>query len=230
MFYWNQDYFEGLEEIGNAYSQRVGFELFGQYCLKKTAGLKKEANRLSQAFVANTVKKATIEQREITVHLCELNYSHPKVHSLINHHIAEFIQNTLFQWSESEPSSIVSHRWEALYGRYDRLIVALESALTIDPDDQIALVRKCNSIIHDLEFMTHHLNQGVLLGEVTEANYLLRELRPFASRVSNSEQKERINREMSYFTKLFELWSIYNAQSIEQNFVEWAKDTADFEW
>ncbi|MEM9668672.1 MAG: hypothetical protein AAF950_07070 [Pseudomonadota bacterium] len=230
VYYWNQEYFEGLKEIGEAYAQRKGYELFGEYCLQKELGLKKRANQTSLKFVNRLQQQSISHRRNAVMQLCELDQCNPEVHSLINHHLAILIQTTLFEWSESEPSSAVSHRWEAIYGRYDRKGHALEKALKLAPDDQMIIIRKCSLLAYELEHMVHHLNQNIMLGDEADARAILAELQKLCGRISQSEQSGHFESELSYYTELFELWEQYHVDGIERGFVEWAKDTADFDW
>jgi hypothetical protein len=43
MYYWNQDNFEGLNDIAEEFSKKQGYEHFSRYCLLREKGLKKSA-------------------------------------------------------------------------------------------------------------------------------------------------------------------------------------------
>jgi len=43
MYYWNQNNFEALKEVGEKYLSKEGYEAFANYCLLKEKGLKKSA-------------------------------------------------------------------------------------------------------------------------------------------------------------------------------------------
>lgn len=161
MWSWNQDYFEGLKEIGEAYAGRNDYERFSEYCLIKEAGLKKKANAKANDFVTHISLLSVARRREIIVDLAELNYQHPKVHSLINHPIQMMMQETLRVWTEEEPDSLLANRWYGFYGGWSD---AFEAALRIDPYDHISLSRLTTYLLNDVDYATHHLNESFFIG------------------------------------------------------------------
>ena len=98
MWYWNQNYFEGLREVAETYAHRPNFKLFSKYCRLKEEGHKKAANAESVKFVMHTSELPLEQRREIAAELAELGCLRPSIHSLINHPIEQFVRDTLKKW------------------------------------------------------------------------------------------------------------------------------------
>ena len=161
---WNDKYFVGLKQVGEAYISRPDYELFGKYCLKKEQGLKKLANQISIEFVDGLKQKPLAKQREIVIHLSELSNSH----SVINHHMLVFIRGIVKNWLE-EPNSIKSVQRFYRYCTWDEQERMLEMATNADPDDQFVLTVNVSKNLHELEWMTHHLTENIILGKLETA-------------------------------------------------------------
>lgn len=52
MFYWNQENFVGLKEVGEKLIDIEGYQFFANYCLLKKKGLKKQALISLEKFIA----------------------------------------------------------------------------------------------------------------------------------------------------------------------------------
>jgi len=230
IYYWNKNYFEELKAIGETLLLEDGLELFGSYCLSKERGLKKFANSEASKFITNVEKRPVPEQRQIVVFLCKLNYDHPEVHSLLNYPIQEFIRRVLAVWIEHEPNAIEAYRWYVQYCAYDLREKSLKQALALAPNDKVIVEYYLNGLNHDLEFMVHHLNQNVLLGDRLRADVLLAEFRRYLNNLNPSEAKTYLQSEYDHYKELFKLWDIYKAGDYADNFPDWAKKKHKFIW
>jgi len=221
MWSWNQDYFEGLREIGAAYTNRTDFEYFSSYCLQKEKGLKKAANAESEKFIAHISRLPLSRRREIVIELAELREFKPRVHSLINHPIQKFMEKTLAAWVKEKPECLEAVRFYAFFGGGQE---ALKTALSIDPDDQISLVRLSYWMLDDVDFMVHHLDEGVFLGEEKSARVMLIRVADMIERVDHKETQAYLINEHRSYTSMLKIWEEYKHVSRTKPFPEWASD------
>jgi hypothetical protein len=219
MWSWNQDCFEGLREIGAAYANRPDFEHFSNYCLQKEKGLKKVANAESQKFIEQLSALPLSRQREVVVELAELREFKPRVHSLINHHIQVFMEKTLAVWVKEEPKCLEAVRFYAFFGGGQE---ALKVALSIDPDDQISLVRLSYWMLDDVDFMVHHLDEGVFLGDEKSARVKLIRVANMIERVEHKETQSYLLVEHRSYSSMLRVWEEYKFSNSMKPFPEWA--------
>lgn len=230
MYYWNKDNFEGLKDLGETYKTRANFELFGEYCLKKEQGLKKAANNAAVSFV-NAVKAQPLSaQRDIVIHICELRRENQTVHSLTNHTIEELIRDVLKVWVEEETAPITTYHWYAQFCGYDETKNVLEQIFKIDPNDQFGLQSEITECLRQLDWVTHHLNQNILLLESSQtAHSTLQKIESRLPRIINESHKATYQIQFNYYENLFSLWDEYQLSSKHLTFIDWAKRIHNFE-
>ncbi|MEL4430953.1 hypothetical protein [Shewanella mangrovisoli] len=163
MNYWNCDNFEGLKAIGALYSARKGYELFGQYCLQKEQGLKKQAIATVNQFVSHCKTLPLAEQRQMAEELSSLGFWHRETHQLLAYPLIVLLKGVLSQWTLDEPNNPIPHKW---LGFIAGDIDSYERALTLEPTDEICLTQVALSHLNSVDFQTHHLSESVLLGGV----------------------------------------------------------------
>jgi len=208
MWSWNQDYFEGLREIGAAYANRPDFEHFSTYCLQKEKGLKKVANAEAEKFVAHISTLPLSRRREIVIELAELREFKPRVHSLINHPIQMFMEKTLATWVKEEPECLEAVRFYAFFG-------GGQAALK-------ALVRLSYWMLDDVDFMVHHLDEGVFLGDEKSAKVKLIRIANMIERVEQEETQGYLLNEHRSYSSMLRIWEEYKLSSRTKPFPEWA--------
>ena len=134
MHYWNQKNFEGLKYIGEKYSSISGYELFGEYCLCKEQGLKKQAVAAVMEFVTEVKQKSLTDQRKITEELSSLGFWNSDIHQLLPYPLVEYLKSTLVSWAADEEQNSTPHRW---LGYIAGEVLSYERGLDIDPGDEI---------------------------------------------------------------------------------------------
>lgn len=216
---WNQDYFAGLRAIGKAFSAIPDYTHFSAYCLNKEAGLKKKANKEAFNFVTHVSGLKIERQREIVAELAELNYLHPDVHSLISHPIAEMIKNVLRCWIEDDTNNLIAQRW---YGYYGGGEAAFEAALKIDPHDQISLKQLSNWFLRDLDFATHHLDEGFFIGNEAETMTWLVKAKTLINRIEDKKIQSNLFRQCEVYTDMLNVWDSYKKSNRTMTFPEWS--------
>lgn len=230
VYYWNKEYFEGLKEVGETYKTRMGFELFGEYCLKKEQGLKKAANKAASNFVSAVEAQSLPTQRDIVIHICELRRAHQEVHSLTNHTIETLITNVLKAWTEEGTAPITTYHWYVQFCGYDKKQSVLEQIFKIDPNDQFGLQSEISQYFRDLDWVTHHLYENIILLENTQtAHEILQKIESRLPKITDIDHRLRYQTEFDYYQTLFSLWDKYQSVDRDLAFVDWAKLHHDFE-
>ena len=226
IYYWNDKYFEGLKQVGEAYISRPDYELFGEYCLKKEQGLKKLANQISIEFVDGLKRKPLAKQREIVAHLCELSNSN----SVINHHMLVFIRDIVKNWLD-EPNSIKSVQRFYRYCTWDEQERMLAMATDADPNDQFVLTMNISEKLQQLEWMTHHLSENIILGKLETAQKLLSDIETMIPKITEGEEKSQFKTRFDNLQILFHLWKDYISKPKDVAFLDWAKHKdVSFDW
>ena len=221
MWFWNQDYFEVLKEIGGAYADQVDFEHFSAYCLLKEKGLKKDANAASVKFVEHVQGLSTARRRRISADLARLFCTRPRIHSLINYPISKFIKATLQAWVTDVPDSLDANRYYAFFGGGSAF---LESALMIDPKDQISVVRLSYWLIDDVDYCVHHLDEGYFIGDEQAAAKTLDRVSQLIETVEDKQTRGYLTEEYRSYLSMLKVWSAYKASAREKSFPEWAAE------
>ena len=220
MDYWNKENFEGMEAIGEHYSQRPGFELFSKYCLLKGQGLKKQAVEAINEFVALLEKKETQQKREIALELTELSYNNKAVNQLLSFPLFQWLIAVFEEWSNTDSGNVLPERW---LGFLTHDMERYEKALKLEPNDQISLIALCNAHISDVDYQTHHLFESRLIGELDEAKQSLETAGQLLSRITASKFIEFAHQEINYYGRMLEKWEEYSSQVRQETFQEWCE-------
>lgn len=215
MHYWNAQNFEGLKAIGEEYSARAGYELFGRYCLLKEAGLKKQAVSVIKEYVDLIKNEPVGRQRELVVELASIGFWNSAVHQLIAHPLEQFLKEVLSHWVIDEPHNAVPHKW---LGYICNDLSAYRRALEIEPTDEICLTRIAQAYLKDVDFQTHHLSESKFIGKLDEAKRSIDCAEELIGRLLSQNLKHGLYEELNYFKRLIRSWEDYRGSMPEMAF------------
>ena len=218
MYYWNKDNFEGLKSVGEEYSSKEGYELFGQYCLKKENGLRAQANSSIQEFIADVKRRSIQEQRNIAEDLSALGFWNGKIHQLLSYPLVEFLKTVLEHWATDEPDNPIPHRW---LGYMSGDLQHYERALELNPQDDICINRIALAHLNDVDYQTHHLSESLFLGDFADAETSLEKVGKLIATLSDKELMAHMRNELDYYKKLLACWNEYSNLDTEQPFPDW---------
>ncbi len=218
MNYWNSDNFEGLKTIGAQYSARKGYELFGQYCLQKEQGLKKQAIATVNQFVSHCKSLSLAEQRHIAEELSSLGFWHRETHQLLAYPLIMLLKGVLTQWALDEPNNPIPHKWLGFIGED---ISSYERALALEPTDEICLTQVALSHLNSVDFQTHHLSESVLLGDISRAKDSLASAQALIARLQTIESKSRLQNRYDYYQSMINCWEEYSTLVGVEQFPDW---------
>lgn len=155
MFYWRQDYFRDLSEVGHA-ARTTKWTDYSTFCLEYERGLRHQAFAVLERFIQSIEHKHFEERRNFVSSLMVLAHRRAARHMLIPHPLElRVVEPTLVEWTVVEPTCAEPHRW---LGGYEHL----ERAIELDPSDQIALRDFVICLLSQVDYATHELPAGYL--------------------------------------------------------------------
>lgn len=220
MNYWNQTNFEGLKAIGEHYAGRPGYEDFGRFCLLREQGLKKPAMAAVRAFVADVAGRPVAAQRDLAEELAALGFWHAEVHQLLPHPLRVWLQAVLSDWVSAVPDSASAHRWLAYIGGDG---AHFETALSLDPDDEISRTRLIQRRLGTVDWQTHHLYESHFLGDPEVSEQALADADALIAGLTSERLIKAYRRERDELRHLLDSWYAYQAAGTDQPFPDWCE-------
>ncbi len=221
MYFWNKDNFEGLKQIGEHYASHPNLSFYGEYCLSKEKGLKKAANQATQHLLSHLNQLPLATQRQLGLELSYLYIKHSGVsHQMMPYPLSMYLQNLLAEWAKSEPENVdILFAAGYLCGNY----AFFEKVLTIDPNHQMSLTRLLNAEIDQVDFQTHHLDEGAFIGKVDDAIDCLQQAKNRIDKLKDEHYKSSYLAEYRYYKELLDAWIAFSQETTNDNFVDWCK-------
>jgi hypothetical protein len=228
MHRWNRANFDGLDAIANAADESPSLHAFAEYCRLRSAGRRKDALSVLARFLAQVAPLALAERKIIVSWLLNAQVSAPSVHQLLPHPVkVELIEPTLNQWVINEPESATPHRW---LGYLCKDVGELRKALELDRGDLIARQLLVDGLLAHVEYATHHLLEGRLLGDAVELHADLLEIRGHLDEISASHRHSSLENRFVEQQTLLTDWGEYQSDP-HGTFPDWcAARSRRYEW
>lgn len=220
MYYWNQDNFKGLKEIGDLYSSKGSYKHFADYCILKEKGLRKQALKAIEDFIELTKGRTKQEQRQIAEEIITLSYDHREIHQLIPRPLHQFLIMIFKNWVEEEETNDSPHRW---LGYLCRNLANYEKALEINPTDEVSLTELISAYLSSVDYQTHHLSESLFIGEIEKAKDSLRKVFKLIKSLREGPRKDNIAETCQYYDSLIEAWEAYNREQTRLSFPAWCE-------
>lgn len=221
MYYWNQANFEGLRELGEAMQSRQGLGYLAQYCLLRERGLRKQAMTALLVFIRDTSARPLAEQRDLACELTRLHFENRNVHQLVAEPLRAYLQGVFASWCAEFPELAEPYRWLGVLSRDTQ---HFETALKFDAEDRIALGWLTSEALNAVDFATHHLGEGRLLGTLDDAYGWLERASSYASRLQAGTAQTNFLEEIADYRELLDAWRAYCALAPEQSFPDWSRE------
>jgi hypothetical protein len=225
---WNQHNFEGLLSIAAALAARDDLDHLSEYCRLREAGLRREAFAALNNFLACADTWKSEKSQDAVNTILTLHYRTPACHQFLTQPLlSRFVYPALERWSEDEPESIAPVRWQAMLHRDPDL---LTKVLAADPSDiairRMLIERQLSSV----DYATHHLNEGLFIGELDEALEDLRRATDLIKGAPDREPLSDLDREARQYGQMLFDWQAYKARPVG-SFPEWcAARGRDYHW
>ena len=225
------------ERVAAAAEREPAWAGYAQYCRTRRRGLRRDALRHLDAWLADAERWPFERRRDFAGWLCDeaararhdrFDYSpHPLTQRLL--------LPTLVEWTEREPSSPLPHRWLGMFfGGYSGYGVNvgklwpplgpqdhLRRALALDPDDQASRVRLAELLIRALDFDAHHLPE-YYIGDPEADVMLADEAAQVVEGVSDAATRDALQGALAATTQLLDDWIAFKLEG-GPSFDEWCR-------
>ena len=217
---------------------------YSAYCAARVSGLRQTAFAHLSAFITTINGKSAAERREFTDWLCLRVFEHESTSAALlpDPLLQRVLLPVISEWKLKTPREGVPFRWLGILlsqpgyqGMRAGLSVptpevreALEAAVEIDPQDQIALVRLIECTTGLLDYNAHHLPEGYLGDPVSDLQAAESAMR-MCERIHNESERDRLRRELEIAMQLIADWS--DCRRSSEDFREWCREHGrDYQW
>jgi tetratricopeptide (TPR) repeat protein len=194
-------------QVGETAVNRPEWQDYGQYCLLREKGLRKQAFSKLSAFLEHSKGWSFDQKKEFVKWLCDQMDSIPDASyepypsPLLRDLFIPFFE----EWTQREPSNPVA--W-TLKGRYGDDFGAYSKAIEIDPRNQHARVALTNASIGYIEHAMHHLPE-YFIGDEQEAIKATQEAYEHLSHITDEELREYLLRELKEAENMLIDWMTF---------------------
>jgi hypothetical protein len=210
---------------------------YSAYCGARESGLRQTAFAHLSEFITSINGRSAPERREFTHWLCLRVVEHGTASAALlpDPLLQRVLLPVISEWKLKTPRDGAPFRWLGILlsqpgyqGMRAGLSVptpevreALETAVEIDPQDQIALVRLIECMTGLLDYNAHHLPEGYL-GDPVSDLHVAESAISKCERVHDESERDRLRRELEIARQLIADWS--DCRRSGQNFREWCRD------
>lgn len=220
MHYWNRDNFKGLADLAIELATDPRLADLARYCELREQGLRSEAFAALDRFLVTALTSDAATQRDLVLRILDAHSRTPEAHQFLAHPLQHrLVEPVLTAWSEAEPKAATPVVELALLrGDYPML----DRALRIRPTDDRVRTRLVSKLISDLDYATHHLVEGRLIGTTEDAMDTLVEAEQFLRAAAEPAGMQRLADEVAEFRQLLTDWAEYR-QNPTGSFPEYCK-------
>lgn len=209
MHTWNAAAFGRLEEIADAKDLPLKWRGYQEYCRYRAMGLRKKAMAAVQEFAVEARHWSNAEVREFCNWALNCYHRASNPAWLIPHPLmTALIQPVLLEWRQEEPMAFVPAKWLGILNRDWDL---LKEATTLEGADGVAQQVLAEFALGDLDFMLHHLGEGLLLGTPGEADAAVKLARVEVAAVQDAGARRRMAKELEENAAMLEDYREFKA-------------------
>lgn len=228
MHYWNNKNFEGLASLAVGLAARDDFAHLAEYCRLREAGLRREAFAALETFLSYAETWEREKSQDAVDAVLTLHFRTPGCHQFLAQPLMKrFVDPVLQRWLEHDPDSIAPLRWLAILRQDQQL---LGRVLSVEPGDTATRRMLIAKRLDSVDFATHHLNEGFLIGSLDEALEELRRASDLIEGAADRELLSDLDREARQYGQMLFDWQAYKARPVG-SFPEWcAARGRDYHW
>lgn len=228
MHYWNNKNFEGLASLAVGLAARDDFAHLAEYCRLREAGLRGEAFAALETFLSYAETWEREKSQDAVDAVLTLHFRTPGCHQFLAQPLMKrFVDPVLQRWLEDDPDSIAPLRWLAILRQDQQL---LGRVLSVEPGDTAIRRMLIAKRLDSVDFATHHLNEGFLIGSLDEALEELRRASDLIEGAADRELLSDLDREARQYGQMLFDWQAYKARPVG-SFPEWcAARGRDYHW
>jgi hypothetical protein len=216
--YWNRDNFEGLTSLTLELRTDSRLESLARYCDLREKGLRRQALAVVRAFIEQARSWDVTARREAATRILNAHWRVPQAHWFLTEPLRkQFLARVLEEWRAAEPENPVPTRYLALLC-CDRKL--LYDALGMNPKDDQVRVMIAAQLIRFVNYATHHLVEGLFIGDEAEVEAALAEAAAVLKEVSDPSSAQPLNDEEQSLSALLADWREYR-YAPQGSFPEW---------
>lgn len=214
-FFWRQGSFNALKDLRETLAQNANYRLLAESVELREKGLRKESLRRLSEFIVTFSSSPFTERQEFVSMLCGKRFQWGSDGFLLDPQplVEQVIKPTLSEWITIDPDNPDPYKWLGLYYGADNELTYLEKALALDPEDDVIRFRLIDIQLGVIEFSTHHLDEGLYLGDPQKDIAVCAELLSQALKISHSDAKDPLQSEIETYKSMIEDWITFSSQS-----------------
>jgi hypothetical protein len=217
-YYWNRANFEGLISLSLELRTDSRLEGLARYCDLRQKGLRRQALVELRAFIEQARSWDVRARREATTRILDAHWKMPQAHWFLTEPLrTQFLERVLEEWRAVEPDNPVPTRYFALLCRDSKL---LYDALVINPKDDQVRAMIAAQLIKFVDYATHHLAEGLFIGDEAAAEAALVEATAVLKEVSDPSSVQPLNDAAQSLSALLADWREYQ-DAPQGSFPEW---------
>lgn len=210
-------------------------ELWNEYANTRNTGLKKLANKKLEFLIEYILKLPENKQKHFVTYICKerfdknniKEFQQPLVVKLIFPIVEKAVLNKempFLRWGYQLNLFILLNKENYDKYRYYSSYDMLKDALKLDDTDIKSVELLLNKYIDELWFVSHHIQEGIILNSKKNIKEDLEELDKLLKKYKgNLDYYDEYLKEKTYYQELYDLWFQYDESSKEISFPEWLK-------
>lgn len=186
---WRQDACEALKALKSELNSVCEYKAFCEYLELKEMGLRKQSLEKINEFVSLAEAFSDAKRRELVSLICFKKLGWLDSNQLIDSYILtnKIIIPTLKKWAKDEPKNPEPLKWLGLF--YWGGNEVLEECLNLNPDDEVVRLIIITRYLDAICYSTHHLDEGVYIGDPLEDLDICNKIKKHLSFVSDKETR-----------------------------------------
>ncbi|MFS2247107.1 MULTISPECIES: hypothetical protein [Bacillus] len=208
------------------------YPLFRQYCERKEQGLRKDALKVLQSFIAE-MKENEVEAKLVFVAwLFEwIERFEDGHHLLVFPLVNEVIQPVLQEWENVDPMDVRPYRWQGLFVHQGEGLPYLLKALELGGSkEQRVIVQICETYLSALWYSFHHIHEDLYLSTYEKDQERIQGIEDVMTLIEDKRIRTNVEKHSVYYNQLLSDWKEFQ-QTETRGFMKWcAERRKPYEW
>ena len=207
-----------MTQLAVALGAHRRLESLAEYCRYRERGLRKQAFVALETFLQTSAEWDVDVARSQCRTILELQEVHGEAHHFLTHPLrTRFILPTLDSWLLECPDDRIPIRW---VGILRRDLSLLQRALDLEPADVYVRRQVAGWFIAEVDYATHHLGEGTLLGELETIHSALDQARRVVEAAPDLRALVALAHEIQHYESLLRDWEDFSCAPVG-TFPEW---------
>ncbi|MFJ6205329.1 hypothetical protein [Bacillus pumilus] len=208
------------------------YPLFRQYCERKEQGLRKDALKVLQSFIAEMKENEVEAKRVFVAWLFEwIERFEDGHHLLVFPLVNEVIQPVLQEWENVDPMDVRPYRWQGLFVHQGEGLPYLLKALELGGSkEQRVIVQICETYLSALWYSFHHIHEDLYLSTYEKDQERIQGIEDVMILIEDKRIRTNVEKHSVYYNQLLSDWKEFQ-QTETRGFMKWcAERKKPYEW